>query len=230
MTNRTARNRPRADRAERKRVARNRAERTRVARDRAERTRVVRDRAERMRVVRDRAEHMRVVRDRAERTRSRYASVRAFVERLNAQPYELFKPRHRPPLSSRQFSLSTRVQPLPHQQHSFDTYSTVASLAVFLDTRSIFVSPTLFSQYTPRVAFSIAVRLSLPHHPLSALCWHSPVVSALLSFTRCRAVGWKGLFALCFAFSTDEWTRSGNESVELEMDLVESRFVESRWK
>ena len=230
MTNRTARNRPRADRAKRKRVARNRAERTRVARDRAERTRVVRDRAERMRVVRDRAEHMRVVRDRAERTRSRYASVRAFVERLNAQPYELFKPRHRPPLSSRQFSLSTRVQPLPRQQHSFDTYSTVASLAVFLDTRSTVVSPTLFSQYTPRVAFSIAVRLSLPHHQLSALCWHSAVVSALLSFTRCRAVGWKGLFALCFAFSADEWTRSGNESVAQEMDFVESRFVESRWK
>ena len=220
MTNRTARNRPRADRAERKRVARNRVEHTRVARDRAEH----------MRVVRDRAERMRVVRDRAERTRSRYASVRAFVERLNAQPYELFKPRHRPPLSSRQFSLSTRVQPLPRQQHSFDTYSTVVLLAVFLDTRSIFVSPTLFSQYTPRVAFSIAVRLSLPHHPLSSLCWHSAVVSALLSFTRCRAVGWKGLFALCFAFSTDEWTRSGNESVELEMDLVGSRFVESRWK
>ena len=187
---------------------------------------------------------MRVVRDRAERTRSRYASVRAFVERLNAQPYELFKPRHRPPLSTRQFSLSTRVQPLPRQQHSFDTYFTVVLLAVFLDTRSIFVSPTLFSQYTPRVAFSIAVRLSLPHHPLSALCWHSPVVSALLphhqlsslcrqlsvvsallSFTRCRAVGWKGLFALCFAFSSDEWTRSGNESVAQEMD-----FVESRWK
>ena len=220
MTNRTARNRPRADRAERKRVVRNRAERTRVARDWAERTRVARNRAERTRVVRDRAE----------RTRSRYASVRAFVERLNAQPYELFKPRHRPSLSPRQFSLSTRVQPLPRQQHSFDTYFTVVLLAVFLDTRSIFVSPTLFSQYTPRVAFSIAVRLSLPHHPLSALCWHSAVVSALLSFTRCRAVGWKGLFALCFAFSTDEWTRSGNESVELEMDLVESRFVESRWK
>ena len=230
MTNRTARNRPRADRAERKRVARNRAERTRVARDRAERTRVVRDRAERMRVVRDRAEHMRVVRDRAERTRSRYASVRAFVERLNAQPYELFKPRHRPPLSSRQFSLSTRVQPLPHQQHSFDTYSTVASLAVFLDTRSIFVSPTLFSQYTPRFAFSIAVRLPLPHQQLSSLCRRLSVVGPLLSFTRCWAVGWKGLFVLGVAFSTDEWTRSGNESVELEMDLVESRFVESRWK
>ena len=224
MTNRTARNRPRADRAERKRVARNRVEHTRVARDRAEHMRVVRDRAERMRVVRDRAEHMRVVRDRAERTRSRYASVRAFVERLNAQPYELFKPRHRPPLSSRQFSLSTRVQPLSHQHHSFDTYSTVVLLAVFLDTRSIFVSPTLFSQYTPRVAFSIAVRLPLPHHPLSSLCWHSAVVSALLSFTRCRAVGWKGLFALCFAFSPDEWTRSGNESVAQEMDLVESRW------
>ena len=255
MTNRTARNRPRADRAERKRVVRNRAERKRVARDWAERTRVVRDRAERTRVVRDRAErtrvvrdwaertrvardwaerkrvarnraeHMRVVRDRAERTRSRYASVRAFVERLNAQPYELFKPRHRPPLSSRQFSLSTRVQPLPRQQHSFDTYFTVVLLAVFLDTRSIFVSPTLFSQYAPRFAFSIAVRLPLPHHPLSSLCWHSAVVSALLSFTRCRAVGWKGLFALCFAFSPDEWTRSGNESVAQEMD-----FVESRWK
>ena len=266
MTNRTARNRPRADRAERKRVVRNRAERTRVARDwaerkrvarnRAERTRVARDWAERTRVARDRAERMRVVRDRAERTRSRYAFVRAFVERLNALPYELFKPRHRPSLSPRQFSLSTRVYrcltnsilstpilpwsywqyfstrvlPLPRQQHSFDTYSTVVLLAVFLDTRSIFASPTLFSQYTPRIAFSIAVRLSLPHHPLSALCWHSAVVSALLSFTRCRAVGWKGLFALCFAFSTDEWTRSGNESVELEMDLVGSRFVESRWK
>ena len=222
MTNRTARNRPRADRAERKRVARNRAERTRVARDRAERTRVVRDRAERtrvvrdraerMRVVRDRAEHMRVVRDRAERTHSRYASVRAFVERLNAQPYELFKPRHRPPLSSRQFSLSTRVQPLSHQQHSFDTYSTVASLAVFLDTRlplprqqhsfdtyftvvllavfldtrSIFVSPTLFSQYAPRFAFSIAVRLPLPHQQLSSLCRRLSVVRPLLSFTRCQ--------------------------------------------
>ena len=266
MTNRTARNRPRADRAERKRVARNRAERTRVVRDwaerkrvarnRAERTRVARDWAERTRVARNRAERTRVVRDCAERTRSRYASVRAFVERLNAQPYELFKPRHRPSLSPRQFSLntrvyrcltnsilstpilpwsywqyfSTRVLPLSRQQHSFDTYSTVVLLAVFLDTRSIFASPTLFSQYTPRVAFSIAVRLSLPHHQLSALCWHSAVVSALLSFTRCRAVGWKGLFALCFAFSTDEWTRSGNESVELEMDFVESIFVESRWK
>ena len=147
MTNRTARNRPRADRAERKRVARNRVEHTRVARDRAEHMRVVRDRAERMRVVRDRAEHMRVVRDRAERTRSRSASVRAFVERLNAQPYELFKPRHRPPLSPRQFSLSTRVQPLPRQQHSFDTYSTVVSLAVFLDTRSTVVSPTSFFRH-----------------------------------------------------------------------------------
>ena len=125
---------------------------------------------------------------------------------------------------------STRVQPLSHQQHSFDTYFTVVLLAVFLDTRSTVVSPTLFSQYTPRVAFSIAVRLPLPHHPLSSLCWHSAVVSALLSFTRCRAVGWKGLFALCFAFSTDEWTRSGNESVAQEMDFVESRFVESRWK
>ena len=256
MTNRTARNRPRADWAKRKRVARNRSERTRVVRIRAKRTRVARDRVEHTRVVRDRAERTRVVCIRAERTRSRSASVRAFVERLNAQPYELFKPRHRPPLSSRQFSLSTRVYrcltnsilstpilpwsywqyfstrvlPLPRQQHSFDTYSTVVLLAVFLDTRSIFASPTLFSQYTPRVAFSIAVRLSLPHHQLSALCWHSAVVSALLSFTRCRAVGWKGLFALCFAFSTDEWTRSGNESVELEMDLVGSRFVESRWK
>ena len=192
MTNRTARNRPRADRAERKRVARNRVEHTRVARDRAEHMRVVRDRAERMRVVRDRAEHMRVVRDRAERTRSRYAFVRAFVERLNALPYELFKPRHRPSLSPRQFSLSTRVYrcltnsilstpilpwsywqyfstrvlPLPRQQHSFDTYSTVVLLAVFLDTRSIFASPTLFSQYTPRIAFSIAVRLPLPHQKL----------------------------------------------------------------
>ena len=156
MTNRTARNRPRADWAKHKRV--------------------VRDRAERKRVARNRAEHMRVVRDRAERTRSRYASVRAFVERLNAQPYELFKPRHRPPLSSRQFSRSTRVyrcltnsilstsiQPLSHWQHSFDTCSTVVLLAVFLDTRSIFVSPTLFSQCTPRLAFSIAVRLPLPH-------------------------------------------------------------------
>ena len=212
MTNRTARNRPRADRAKRKRVARNRAERTRVARDRAERTRVVRDRAERMRVVRDRAEHMRVVRDRAERTRSRYASVRAFVERLNAQPYELFKPRHRPPLSPRQFSLSTRVyrcltssilstpvQSLSRQQHSFDTCSTVVSLTVFLDTcstvvsltvfldtRSIFVSPTLFSQYAPRFAFSIAVRLPLPHQQLSSLCRRLSVVRPLLSFTRCQ--------------------------------------------
>ena len=220
MTNRTARNRPRADRAERKRVARNRVAHPRVARDRADH----------MRVVRDRAEHRRVVRDRAERTRSRYASVRAFVERLNAQPYELFKPRHRPPLPSRQFSLSTRVQPLSHQQHSFDTYSTVASLAVFLDTRSIFVSPTLFSQYTPRFAFSIAFRLPLPHQQLSSLCRRLSVVRPLLPFTRCRAVGWKGIFALCVAFSPDEWTRSGNESVAQEMDFVESRFVESRWK
>ena len=147
MTNRTARNRPRADRAKRKRVARNRSERTRVVRIRAKRTRVARDRAEHTRVVRDRAERTRVVCIRAERTRSRSASVRAFVERLNAQPYELFKPRHRPPLSSRQFSLSTRVQPLSHQQHSFDTYSTVASLAVFLDTRSTIASPTAFFRH-----------------------------------------------------------------------------------
>ena len=60
-----------------------------------------------------------------------------------------------------------------------------------------------------------------------------------LPFSRCQpsvvlhplsGSGVEGLFALCVAFSTDEWTRSGNESVELEMDLVESRFVESRWK
>ena len=183
MTNRTARNRPRADRAERKRVARNRAER--------------------MRVVRDRAEHMRVVRDRAERTRSRYASVRAFVERLNAQPYELFKPRHRPPLSSRQFSLSTRVQPLPRQQHSFDTYSTVASLAVFLDTRSTVVSPTSFFRHLfyrcligsiSRYAFNLCLANAfLPVHATRCLlnCCQaafasSPVVIPLLAFSRCQ--------------------------------------------
>ena len=193
MTNRTARNRPRADRAERKRVARNRVEHTRVARDRAEH----------MRVVRDRAERMRVVRDRAERTRSRYASVRAFVERLNAQPYELFKPRHRPPLSSRQFSLSTRVQPLPRQQHSFDTYSTVASLAVFLDTRSTVVSPTSFFRHLfyrgligsiSRHAFNLCLANAfLPVHATRCLlnCCQaafasSPVVIPLLAFSRCQ--------------------------------------------
>ena len=173
MTNRTARNRPRADRAERKRVARNRAERTRV------------------------------VRDRAERTRSRYASVRAFVERLNAQPYELFKPRHRPSLSPRQFSLSTRVQPLPRQQHSFDTYSTVASLAVFLDTRSTVVSPTAFFRHLfyrciigsiSRYAFNLCLANAfLPVHATRCLlnCCQavfasSPVVSPLLAFSRCQ--------------------------------------------
>ena len=199
MTNRTARNRPRADRAERKRVARNRAE------------------------------HMRVVRDRAERTRSRSASVRAFVERLNAQPYELFKPRHRPPLSPRQFSLSTRVYrcltnsilstpilpwsywqyfstrvlPLPRQQHSFDTYSTVASLAVFLDTRSTVVSPTAFFRHLfyrcligsiSRYAFNRCLANAfLPVHATRCLlnCCQaafasSPVVSPLLAFSRCQ--------------------------------------------
>ena len=103
MTNRTALNRPKADRAKRKRVARDRAERTRV------------------------------VRDRAERTRSRYASVRAFVERLNAQPYELFKPRHRPPLSSRQFSLSTRVYRCligSISRHAFNLFLSNAFLSV----------------------------------------------------------------------------------------------------
>ena len=173
MTNRTARNRPRADRAKRKRVARDRAERTRV------------------------------VRDRAERARSRYASVRAFVERLNAQPYELFKPRHRPPLSSRQFSLSTRVQPLSHQQHSFDTYSTVVLLAVFLDTRSTVVSPTAFFRHLfyrcligsiSRYAFNLCLANAfLPVHATRCLlnCCQaafasSPVVIPLLAFSRCQ--------------------------------------------
>ena len=213
MTNRTARNRPRADRAERKRVARNRAERMRVVRDRAEHMRVVRDRAERMRVVRDRAEHMRVVRDRAEhmrvvrdraeRTRSRYASVRAFVERLNAQPYELFKPRHRPPLSSRQFSLSTRVQPLPRQQHSFDTCSIFVSPTAFF--RHLFnrclidsISRHLFNRCLidsiSRHAFNLCLANAfLSVHPTlcllnccQAVFASSPVVSPLLAFSRCQ--------------------------------------------
>ena len=144
MTNRTARNRPRADRAERKRVARNRAERTRVARDRAER--------------------MRVVRDRAERTRSRYASVRAFVERLNAQPYELFKPRHRPPLSSRQFSLSTR-HALPSQLLS-GCLCLINSCRPSVAGYPLSALCCLITRCQPPVAIQ----------QLSSLCWHSPVV------------------------------------------------------
>lgn len=185
MTNRTARNRPRADRAKRKRVARNRSERTRVVRIRAKRTRVARDRAEHTRVVRDRAERTRVVCIRAERTRSRSASVRAFVERLNAQPYELFKPRHRPPLSSRQFSLSTRV------------YRCLTSSIL-----STPILPWSYWQYfstrvqsLPRQRFSPSTRHALPSQllsgclclitscqpsvgiqPLSARCCPSPVV------------------------------------------------------
>ena len=247
--NRTARNRPRADRAERTRVVRNRSERTRVARDRAERTRVVRIRAKSKRVIRDRAEHIRVariqakskrvIRDRAERTRFRYASVRAFVERLNAQPYELLKPRHRPPLSSRQFSLSTRVyrcltnsilstpvQPLPHWQYFSTRVQSLSRQRFSLSTRHALPSQLL----SGCLCLINSCRPSVAGYPLSDRCCPSPVVSALLPFSRCRAVGWKGIFALCVAFSTDEWTRSGNESVELEMDLVESRFVESRWK
>ena len=156
MTNRTARNRPRADRAERKRVARNRVEHTRVARDRAE--------------------HMRVVRDRAERTRSRSASVRAFVERLNAQPYELFKPRHRPPLSSRQFSLSTRVY-----------RCLMGSISRHLFNRCLIGSIS-------RHAFNLCLANAfLPVHATRCLlnCCQavfasSPVVSPLLAFSRCQ--------------------------------------------
>ena len=165
MTNRTARNRPRAARAERKRVARNRAERTRVFRNRSERTRVIRIRAE--------------------RTRSRYASVRAFVERLNAQPYELFKPRRRPPLSSRQFSRSTRVyrcltnsilstpvQPLPHGQY-FSTR--VQSLS-----RQRF-SPSARHAWPSQLLSGCLCLINSCHpyvagYPLSALCCHSPVI------------------------------------------------------
>lgn len=175
MTNRTARNRPRADRAERKRVARNRAERKRVARDRAERTRVVRDRAERMRVVRDRAE----------RTRSRYASVRAFVERLNAQPYELFKPRHRPPLSSRQFALSTRVyrylansilstpiQPLPHWQYFSTRVQSLSRQRFSPSTRHALPSQLL----SGCLCLITRCHPSVGIQPLSARCCPSPVV------------------------------------------------------
>ena len=173
MTNRTARNRPRADRAERKRVARNRAERTRVVRDWAERTRVARNRAERTRVVRDRAE----------RTRSRYASVRAFVERLNAQPYELFKPRHRPPLSPRQFSLSTRVYRCligSISRHAFNlclanaflpVHATLCLLnccqAAFASSKVVVVSPLLpVIRCQPPLPFS-RCQPSVVLHPLS---------------------------------------------------------------
>lgn len=133
MTNRTALNRPKADRAKRKRVARDRAERTRV------------------------------VRDRAERTRSRYASVRAFAERLNALPYELFKPQHRPPLSPRQFSPSTRVYRCligSISRHAFNLCLANAFLPVHA---------TLCLLNCCQAAFA-----------------SSPVVSALLPFNSCR--------------------------------------------
>ena len=175
MTNRTARNRPRADRAERKRVVRNHAERTRVARDWAERTRV----------VRDRAEHMRVVRDRAERTRSRYASVRAFVERLNAQPYELFKPRHRPSLSPRQFSLSTRV----YRCLTNSILSTPILPLYYWQYFSIRVQSLSRQRFSPSTRHALPSQLlsgclclitrcqpSVGIQPLSARCCPSPVV------------------------------------------------------
>ena len=175
MTNRTALNRPKADRAKRKRVAR----------DRAERTRVVRDRAERKRVARNRAEHTRVVRNRAERTRSRYASVRAFVGRLNAQPYELFKPRHRPPLSPRQFSLSTRVyrcltnsilstpvQPLPHWQYFSTRVQSLSRQRFSLSTRHALPSQLL----SDCLCLTNSCRPYVAGYPLAALCCPSPVV------------------------------------------------------
>ena len=101
-----------------------------------------------------------------------------------------------------------------------------ATLCLLNCCQAAFASSTVVVPLSPVIRCQRSVVL----HPLSALCCHSAVVVPLLAFSRCRAVGWNGLFALCFAFSTDEWTRSGNESVELEMDLVESRFVESRWK
>ena len=86
-------------------------------------------------------------------------------------------------------------------------------------------------QSLSRQRFSLSTRHALPSQLLSGcLCLinsyqpsvaSSPVVVPLLAFSRCRAVGWKGLFALFFAFSPDEWTRSGNESVAQEMDFVE---------
>ena len=214
MTNRTARNRPRADRAERKRVVRDWAERTRVVRNRAERTRVVRiraertrvvciraertrvahDRAERKRVVRNRAERTRVVCIRAERTRSRYASVRAFVERLNAQPYELFKPRRRPPLSPRQFSPSTRVYRClmgsisrhlfnrcligSISRHAFNLCLANAFLSVHATLCLLNCCQAAFASSTVVVPLSPVIRCqtSVVLHPLSALCCHSAVV------------------------------------------------------
>ena len=174
----------------------------------------------------DRAERTRVVRDRAERTRSRYASVRAFVERLNAQPYELFKPRRRPPLSSRQFSPSTRVYRCligSISRHAFNLclanafLSVRATLCLLNCCQAAFASSTVVVPLSPVIRCQTSVAIQ----PLSDLCCPSLVVGQW---------GGRGLFALCVAFSTDEWTRSGNQSVELEMDLVESRFVESRWK
>ena len=165
MTNRTARNRPRADRAERTLVARNRAERTRVVRDWAERTRVVRDRAE--------------------RTRSRYASVRAFVERLNAQPYELFKPRHRPSLSPRQFSLSTRV----YRCLTNSILSTPILPWSYWQYFSIRVQSLSRQRFSPSTRHALPSQLlsgclclitrcqpSVGIQPLSARCCPSPVV------------------------------------------------------
>ena len=92
-----------------------------------------------------------------------------------------------------------------------------ATLCLLNCCQAAIASSTVVVPLLPVIRCQTAVVL----HPLSALCWHSDVVGQW---------GWKGIFALCVAFSTDEWTRSGNESVELEMDLVESRFVESRWK
>ena len=106
-----------------------------------------------------------------------------------------------------------------------------ATLCLLNCCQAAFASSTVVVPLSPVIRCQTSVVL----HSLSALfclinrCQlsvaSSPVVVPLLAFTRCRAVGWKGLFALCFAFSPDEWTRSGNESVAQEMD-----FVESRWK
>ena len=122
--------------------------------------------------------------------------------------------------------LSTPVQPLSYWPYFSTRVQSLSRQRFSLSTRHALPSQLL----SGCLCLINSCRPSVAGYPLSDLCCPSPVVSALLPFTRCRAVGWKGLFALCFAFSTDEWTRSGNESVELEMDLVGSRFVESRWK
>ena len=117
--------------------------------------------------------------------------------------------------------LSTPIQPLPHWQYFSTRVQSLSRQRFSLSTRHALPSQLL----SGCLCLITRCQPSVVLHLLSDLCCPLPVVSALLAFTRCRAVGWKGLFALCFAFSPDEWTRSGNESVAQEMD-----FVESRWK